>query len=151
MDDDAVEAYLDELRATIDEHGHAVQQVASGGDEPGWSYTIGLDAFELPELIIVGGVPRGEQGSILNGLAARMRDGEELELGARDPSVLEGFDVTYVEVADTTTEDFAVALRLQRSFRAVQIVWPDVQNRFQWDPGYAFPPREQRLLGSPGT
>jgi hypothetical protein len=141
-------AYLDRMRGIVAEHGHAVQQVAP--DEGlGWSYTIGLHAAGLPELIIMGGLALDGQRRTLNGLAERMRAGESLPIGERDPTVLKGFDVTYVEVADTTTEDFAIALRLQSDFRALQVVWPDLENRFPWDPGYSFPPDEQPLLGEP--
>jgi Domain of unknown function (DUF4262) len=140
--------YLEEIRAKVAEHGHAVQQVAAAEGEASWSYTIGLHAAGLPELIIVGGLGLAGQGSVLNRLAERLREGETLPVGERDPSVLEGVDVTYLEVADTTTEDFAVALRLQSDFRALQVVWPDLENRFPWEPGYAFPPDEQRLLGA---
>jgi hypothetical protein len=31
----------------------------------------------------------------------------------------------------------------------LQVVWPDKENRFPWEPGYSFPPAEQRLLGVP--
>lgn len=65
-------AYLESIRAKVDRYGHAVQQVAAEG-QPGWSYTVGLHAAGLPELIIVGGLPVAEQGSILNRLAARVR------------------------------------------------------------------------------
>jgi hypothetical protein len=114
-------AYLDSIRAPVAEHGHAVQQAAPDDEESlGWSY-----------------------------IAERLREGGKLPLCERDPTVLEGFDVTYLEVSDTTTEDFAVALRLQSDFRALQVVWPDMENRFPWESGYSFPPAEQRLLGVP--
>ena len=89
------------------------------------------------------------QHGVLNDLAKRLRSGDDLPVGSRDPSVLEGFEVTYLEVADTTTEDFAVALKLQSGFRALQVVWPDLDNRLPWEPGYSFPATEQRLLGPP--
>lgn len=63
--------------------------------------------------------------------------------------MLQDFDVTHVEVSDTTTEDFAVALKLQADFQALQVIWPDMENRFPWEDGYSFPPTEQRLLGPP--
>ena len=140
---------VDQVRRLVHDHGFAV--VAVGGDEhgPPSSYTVGLHAEGLPELVIVGGLSTGGQQSTLNVLADRLLAGESLQVGARDPSVIDGFDVTYIEVADTTTEDFAVALRLQAGFRAVQVVWPDTDNRFPWEQGYSFSPVEQRLLGPP--
>ena len=39
MDDDKIAVYLDDVRAKIDTHGHAVQQVAGNDGAPGWSYT----------------------------------------------------------------------------------------------------------------
>jgi hypothetical protein len=142
-------AYLKDIGEKIARHGHAVQQVAGADGEPGWSYTVGLHAAGLPELIIIGGLARGGQVSVLNRLAERMRSGEALHLGERDPDVLEGVDVTYIEVVDTTTSDFAVALKFASDFRALQVVWPDHGNRFPWEPGYSFARAEQRLLGLP--
>jgi hypothetical protein len=139
-----VSAYLESVRAMIEEHGHAVQVV---GGSPGWAYTIGLHAAGLPELIVVGGLSVEGQHRTLNALADRLRSGEVLAVGERDPSVLEGVDVTYLEVADTTSEEFAVAVKLQAAFRALQVVWPDMENRFPWEAGDAFPPSEQPLLG----
>jgi hypothetical protein len=149
MADPDFSAYVDDIRSGIAEYGHMVQYVGSTEDEPDWSYTIGLHADGLPELIIVGGLSMEGQHAVLNDLAARLRSGEELPIGGRDPSVLEGFDVTYLDVVDTATQDFAVALRLQSEFRALQAIWPDRGNRFPWEPGYSLPLTQQRLLGLP--
>lgn len=149
MDDDQLEAYLDDLRAKMAQFGHAIQQL---GGRPGTavlSYTIGLRAVALPELIMIGGVPGQAQQQILNDLAARMRVGDEPVVGKRDPAVLEGVDVTFIEVTDTTTEYFAIANKLQKPFRALQVVWPDTGNRFPWEPGWEYGPNVQPLLGEP--
>ena len=145
----SISTYLAQVRRLIAQHGHAVQVVAPSPGEAGWAYTVGLHSHGLPELIVVGGLAVPDQHGILNELAERMRDGEVFEPGRRYPSLLVGFDVTFVEVADTTTEDFAVANRLQSDFRALQMVWPDHSNRFPWDPDYAIPKDDQRLLGLP--
>lgn len=149
MDDDQLAVYLDDIRDKIARYGHAVQQVGGAPGSPVWSYTIGLRAVLLPELIIVGGVAGQAQQQILNTLAARMRTGDELAVGKRDPAVLEGVEVTYLEVADTTTELFTIANHVQSAFRALQVVWPDTENRFPWEPGYGFAPGAQPLLGEP--
>lgn len=149
VDDDRLALYLDDLRAKIGRYGHAVQQVGGSPGSAVWSYTIGLRAVGLPELVIVGGVAGQAQQQILNDLAARMRVGDELPIGQRDRAVLDGVDVTYVEVTDTTAEVFAIANQVQSSFRALQVVWPDTENRFPWEPGYAFAPGAQPLLGEP--
>ncbi|WP_458318463.1 DUF4262 domain-containing protein [Mycolicibacterium brisbanense] len=47
-----IEEYLDGLRATIDDHGWAVQSVQS--DKRPFCYTVGLHRHGLPELIITG-------------------------------------------------------------------------------------------------
>jgi len=142
-------AVLEQVRQLMHDHGFAV--VAVGGDElgPPSSYTVGLHSAGLPELVIVGGLSTEGQHGTLNMLGDRLLAGESLQVGARDPSVIEGFDVTYIGVVDPSTEDFAVALRLQSGFRAVQVVWPDTDNRFPWEQGYSFGSVEQRLLGLP--
>ncbi|HEX7297935.1 MAG TPA: DUF4262 domain-containing protein [Solirubrobacteraceae bacterium] len=149
MHDSEEAEILEQVRQLMHDHGFAVVAVGGGEHGPPWSYTVGLHSAGLPELVIVGGLSSEGQHSTLSMLAERLLAGESLRVGARDPSVIEAFEVTYIEVADTTTEDFAVALRLQSGFRAVQVVWPDTDNRFPWEQGYGFSLVEQRLLGLP--
>src|SRR5436190_8693687 len=145
----SIPEFLDHSRDVIDRHGHIVQVVMGTPDAPGWAYTVGLHRHRLPELIIIGGLAVDDQHGILNELAQRMRAGERFEAGDRESTLLVGFDATFVEVADTSTEDFAVANRLQSGFRALQVVWPDHDNRFPWEDGHALPAECQRLLGLP--
>src|SRR3954447_13322413 len=135
----SIREHLDQTRKLIDRHGHAVQAVMGTPTSPGWAYTVGLHRHGLPELIIVGGLTVADQHGILNELALRMRAGERFEAGERESTLLVGFEAVFVEVADASTEDFAVANRLQSGFRALQVVWPDHDNRFPWEPGYSIP------------
>jgi hypothetical protein len=133
----------------IARQGHAVQVVLPTAGGPGWAYTIGLHTFGLPELIVVGGLSIPDQHDLLNDVAMRMRKGEVMEPGTCDDTILVGYRAAFIEVADTTTEEFAIGNKLQSDFRALQIVWPDHDDRFPWEPGYSLAPETQRLLGRP--
>ena len=142
--------YLDEVRRIIARDGHVVQIVLPNHDrEAGWAYTVGLHGHGLPELIVVGGLSVPCQHSLLNEVAQRMKIGEPFVPGQRERDLLVGAEVMFVEVADTTTEDFTVANRLQDNFRALQIVWPDHSHRFPWESDYELAAWHQRVLGLP--
>ncbi len=126
-----------------------VMVVPPGPFSPGWAYTVGLHAHDLPELIVVGGMSLEDQYGMLHELAERMRENGAPEPGDRDPDFLVGFEVAFVEVDETAGEEFAVAHLVQSDFRALQVVWPDLENRFPWESDYEIPVGQQPLLGSP--
>jgi uncharacterized protein DUF4262 len=146
-----VAGHLSFIRSAITNYGFAVQGVSASWHEPGWAYTIGLHTHGLPELIVVGGMSPADQHCAIDELARRTLDGDVIEPGRVDSDVIDGFDVTYVEVVDTGTDWFAVANRLQSGFRALQVVWPDLDGRFPWEDGYDIPVEYQCLLGLPAT
>ncbi|MDH5505199.1 MAG: DUF4262 domain-containing protein [Acidimicrobiia bacterium] len=57
---------------TIKQYGWACHSVSSSADEPGpnWVYTIGVEAFGQPELIIVG-MPDTQAATMLNDVCRR--------------------------------------------------------------------------------
>ncbi len=70
-----MDAYLDQVRGLIAEHGIAVQGVMD--DDP-FAYTIGLTRHQHPELILYG-LPHGHAARTLNYLADRvLNNGERL-------------------------------------------------------------------------
>jgi uncharacterized protein DUF4262 len=141
--------YLTNVRSMIAERGFAVQGVSLDWTRPGWVYTIGLHRAGLPELILIGGLHPLDQHGLIDELARRMLAGDVIEPGRIDSGVIEGFDVTYLEVLDTSSDWFTVANRIQSGYRALQIVWPDHDDRFPWEDGYDIPLDDQPLLGLP--
>lgn len=140
-------AYLKETRRLMTREGHVVQIALGNGAEPDWAYTIGLHGRGLPEVIVIGGLSIPHQHGLLNEVADRMRAGDEFAPGHYESDLLEGYDAAFVEVVNTDSEYFAVANRLQANFRALQLVWPDHDNRFPWESGCEVPLDAQPLLG----
>lgn len=141
--DGTIEDYLDGLRATIDDHGWAVQFVES--DTRPFAYTVGLHRSGLPELIITG-MAAHTATRLLNSIAHMITDdGTELapamHIDYQDEYLLEVVEVEHPDV------HLLYAIRLfGGSVRALQLVWSDEQGRLPWDPEWAGH-RRQPVLG----
>ena len=121
-------------------HGVHLQWVAAGDGDPCFAYTVGLQAFDdHPELITFGA--NGEDSQvILNNFVFRIRDRVqrfETPLEVRDFG--SGYPVRLHPVADSTTH-LTAANAMYRigggpPIRALQVVWPDVEQRWPWEAG----------------
>jgi hypothetical protein len=67
----AATAYLDQVRATIRDHGWIIQGVIDDETGGGYAYTVGLTPHQHPELLIRG-LPLPRAHSILNQLGWRV-------------------------------------------------------------------------------
>ena len=138
--------YMKQIDALIKEHGWALQGVfpRTAADGPQFTYTVGLTEFNHPELIIMS-LPYEVAGVMLNAMGRRVRAGERFTAGQ---TLLEvgNLAMKTVDVVDTRPY-FGVARRKYHRVRAVQVVWPDKNSRFPWEPGYEFDPSVQPLLG----
>ncbi len=132
--DGTTEQYLDHLRATIQDHGWAVQYVES--DKRPLAYTVGLHSRGLPELLMTG-LPANVSCRVLNSIAHMIvDDGVELAPPAMHIDYEDRF---LIEVAQVEHPDihmrFAVEL-FGRDFPALQLVWADERGGcFPWAPG----------------
>lgn len=79
--DNQLNAYLDQLRAGVAEHGWMIQGVfpASADDPPAFAYTVGLHPAHRAELVI-SGLPAELSAQILNAAAKKHLD-QELKPG----------------------------------------------------------------------
>lgn len=120
---------------------HVIAVRGRSGEDPEFAYTIGLfERFKHPELLMYG-LPAETLHSVLNAIGRRIADGERFEDGQRIADVLEeDLDLAVRAVRGRTTyrEHFGYALWFYGGdwFPAVQIVWPDPENRFPWDAGF---------------
>lgn len=139
------EAYLKDLRRRLDEHPIVVQSVFGSPTTAEFSYTIGLTAHGLPELIVLG--RRHEEAATLLLLWGQylleesvVLPGETLGSG---PFVMEAVEVEHPErfllMADSL---FGPAVR------ALQLVWADDRGRWPWDPGHRARRSGQPVLGT---
>lgn len=139
----AIEDYLDTIRATMREHGWAVQFVES--ERLPFAYTVGLYARGLPELLLTG-LPPQTSARLLNSIAHQIvEDGiavqPAMHIDYQGEFLLEVVEVDHPEVH----LKFAAAL-FGPQIRALQLVWTDDPGRWPWDTGWAHG-RPQPVLG----
>jgi Domain of unknown function (DUF4262) len=152
-------SYLARMEGIVAEHGWAVQAVLPRADDPtpgpSFCYTVGLSRpqFGHPELVVVGLHPDTAH-FILNELGERVRGGQRLHAGQRVAGLLQGgYEVELLAVDDAADQraPLSVAARLYghgAPVDALQVVWPDRNHRFPWEPGFDGAMRAaQPLLG----
>ena len=139
-----MDAYLDRLRDLVAEQRFAVQSVEGSTTTAELSYSVGLTAQGLPELVVLGLRPP-EAHSLLVSAAEYLLDealvlpGEALTCG---PWVMEA-----VEVA-RPAEHLRVATALYGDgVRALQLAWCDSAGRWPWQLGHRARRAGQPMLG----
>ena len=123
--------------AHIEEFGCQVMSIR-GGPETRFSYTVGAyDVFGVPELIVVG-LTDGTGHAALNRALDRLRDGVDLLAGSHSNLVGE------VSVVFRPVDKRWVEHVLRRDLwyyqgediPVLQMVYPDLEGRFQWEPDF---------------
>ncbi|MET7474656.1 DUF4262 domain-containing protein [Streptomyces sp. NPDC005648] len=123
--------------ATIDQHGWQVMMIPTDDQGPGWAYTIGLwHRHRIPELAMFGLDIRLMQ-TVLNDLGQRAVEGQPLEADkerhdvASVPVVLKPVDYRWYKAF------FGTALGYYRKppLPFLQVVWPNRDGAFPWQPG----------------
>ncbi|MFM9615784.1 DUF4262 domain-containing protein [Streptomyces niveiscabiei] len=151
-----VTALAPRTRSTVDtvrRHGFQVTMVPADEHGPGWAYTTGLwHGRRIPELAMFGLNVR-LMHTILNDLGRRAMDGQTVEDGqerhdvASVPVVLKAVDHGWYEAFFGT----AIGYYRKPSFPFLQVVWPDRDGAFPWQPGGAqLPDLQPRLWLRPG-
>lgn len=105
---------------------------------PAFAYTVGLSAFEHPELLLFGSCPDCAC-AVLDELAARVRDGESLVPGA-----ITHTDTSGLLLLELVPNPDAIALTALRfatrhatgPISLLQLTFPDRKGRFPTDPSY---------------
>src|SRR5487761_921284 len=137
--------YLDLVREKIARFGWATQHVERDQIHPPWSYTVGLTAFDKPELVVTG-LPMHRASALLHRLADHT-----LPPGIPNPGyikLLNGPCIQIVEVAEPAAHlDVAVDLFGPR-IRAIQAVHADDRGHCPWETGYRGVRGGQPVLGN---
>ena len=137
----------------IAEYGwHCVNVVEDNGCPP-WSYTIGLyETWEHPEFIVIGR-SRATSHAMLKTLADAIELNEPPNLLDPDGHPLFGMQCHFVEVNPRYYADyvgFGLWHYRKRRFPLYQIVWPDNDGLYPWDPNAPSAFKEwQPVLGTP--
>ena len=140
----SADGYFEQLRQGLRDRRFLVQSVSGSRDSAEFSYTIGLTAHGLPELIVTGR-RHDEATKLLTGWGDYVLDtslvlpGETLETG---PFRLEAVEVERPE------KHLLMADSLYGSaVRALQLVWADDSGRWPWHPGHRARRSGQPVLG----
>ena len=138
------DAFVDQLRERLRDRRYLVMSVGGSRDSAEFSYTIGLTAYGLHELIVLGR-RHDEAQTLLTVWGDYVLDkslvlpGETFGTG---PFVLEAVEVEHPE------EHLVLADSLfGPAVRALQLVWADDRGRWPWDPGHRARRSGQPVLG----
>ena len=104
-------------------------------DEPGipFNYTVGLCEMDHPELLTMG-LNHEQAHGLLGSAVDLVKSGTRFAPNTYSDEVLQkGMHVAYVEVLDVHGEfPLGMATRLFGDISALQVVWPDRNDRFPW-------------------
>ncbi len=136
----------------IEDFGCAIITVGSEcKDDFGWTYSLGIyDTCQQPELITVG-LPTEVAKSCINEVARRMRAGADLTK-QRQKELIGNVDCELRLVAPKWVArlmNFANWYNNGAEYPVLQVIYPDLQNQFQWEEG--FNTRFVQPLLQPGT
>lgn len=139
-----MDGYLDLLRDRLERERFVLQSVSGSRTSAELTYSVGLTAHGLPELIVAG-VRAVEAGPLLQRWGDYLLDeslvlpGEALTCG---PWVMEAVEVRHPQ------EHLKVAAALYGgAVRALQLAWCDSAGRWPWQPGHRARRAGQPLLG----
>jgi hypothetical protein len=122
---------------------HHLMEVGGTRRNPSWCYTIGFpDHYGHPEVVASSVDPR-----FLNALADIIRGGASFREGSRLEGLLR-VPVVFKHVPEALHgPEVTVATQHHgaRPFELLQMVWPDEEGRYPWDPGYVNDPRQHQL------
>ena len=140
----SLDEYVAHVRELLAAQRFAVQSVMGSRTSPELSYSVGLTAHGLPELIVLG-VRRAEAHRLIDNWAEYLLDvslvlpGETLESG---PFYLEAIEV------DRPQDHLVLAGRIYgAAVRALQLAWVDDRGRWPWEAGHRARRAGQPLLG----
>ncbi len=126
-----------QLLEDVAENGLHVVHVPATDELPEYSYSVGMwHSFEQPEVVVFG-LPKEVADELLNALADDAAEGKTFLAGSKHDGVLVGYPARFLGVPP---EQAAVHLPLVAWAYAgdaaptVQLVWPDKQGRWPWDP-----------------
>lgn len=149
---DNLDQILTQQGLHIAAHGWAVTAVLPAPGDAPYSYTAGLTAIGAPELVI-SGLRHEIAHVLLNDAAQRVHDQEMTWCHRqRIADLLAGYDAVIIDgvAHDLLNPGTAHARYGSDQVRLQQIVWPDPDGQFPWEPGYRYPTTVQPLL-NPAT
>ncbi|MFC5270776.1 DUF4262 domain-containing protein [Adhaeribacter terreus] len=127
------------INADIENNGCHIVVVEADDYLPAFAYTIGLfQTYGHPEIICFGLAPEVLK-TLLQDAQKLIKQGKKLIPGYLFPEFLKGFNAQFLRVnPEYYANYFPLAQHFYnfRSFPALQLVWPDKQQKFPWEAGF---------------
>jgi Domain of unknown function (DUF4262) len=127
------------IQHNINESGCFIIQVKPDDYLPGFAYTIGLyQKFNHPEIICFG-LPLDLLGTVLNDACNRIKHGAALQASVPYDDFIADFPVQLLSVDRSYYPDYwgiANNFYQYQDYPALQLVWPDKQGLFPWEPAF---------------
>lgn len=116
-----------------------------------WSFTVGLfKTWGHPEVAVFG-VDYEPSHELLTTVARAAKAGHNVADGSYDDQILDGFEVRFLPVRRHWYSGFFGYAQwfneTAEQFPFLQLVWPDNQSRYPWQPECSLRPGTQLLLG----
>jgi hypothetical protein len=128
------------LLADVERFGWHCLNILAEGEEPSYSFTVGLfHSYKHPELIVFG-LPANVAHQILHIAAEAIKNGTPIDLSLPTNEFLEGYPCCFVEVpAGHYRENVGFCRWFYEgdAFPLYQIVWPSREGYFPWHPAAA--------------
>jgi len=122
-----------------EQHGWFVNRIFEDATGPAFAYSFGLyEEFGHPEIIIFG-LPLETMHHLINDIGNRVRDGHRYSAGDQTRDLLKGYTCAFgmvnpLQYRKTCT--WTIWFYESYRFPALQLFWPDKQNRFPWEPEF---------------
>ena len=127
-------------RAVLDEiasNGVHIAHEDRSGEQPEYSYTVGMwHSFEQPEVIVIG-LPRDVAQDLLDNVADEADGGRRFAAGEQHDGLVHGYPVRLLRVSEAQAAQWLslVGWVYERAdVPCVQLVYPDKQGRWPWQP-----------------
>ncbi|MCC7128421.1 MAG: DUF4262 domain-containing protein [Microbacteriaceae bacterium] len=143
MDDPGERAFAD-LKRMVDTYGWAIRHVLGSSTAVPFSYTVGLTSRGWAELVITGLPAEIAEAFIRNAVDLQESSGT-FQAGEQSSELTESGSVVMLRVEDRS--GLTAAERMLGDFEALQLVWPDSNDRLPGEVGYRNSPDAQPLLG----
>ena len=124
--------------ADVERYGLHVIKVLGADDEPDFAYSVGLfRTFDHPEVIILG-LRLETMHRLLNDVAGELRTGRRFAAGDVSDGFLDDYDVAFRTVPERQYRPYlgwATWFNDGLQYPALQLVYPDRERRWPWEPG----------------
>jgi hypothetical protein len=124
---------------SIRKHGWFHTHVAADEEGPEFAYTTGFWLTAHAAEVLVFSLPSEPAHDVLWDLFRELRDGRHLPLAAPVQNVISNYPVYFFEVGRSFYAEYLGWSHWfygGDGFPCVQMVWPDREGRFPWEPGF---------------